>query len=82
MSFADSSVHVLQQKKGQQAETKPFTNFSVFHDNLITRLKLLSSIQTMFETKAKDLEGKYGEKVGELKRCVRLIRGGFGRELT
>jgi hypothetical protein len=27
------------QKKGNQAETKPFTNFSVFYDNLITRLK-------------------------------------------
>ncbi|KAJ2928159.1 hypothetical protein H1R20_g8932, partial [Candolleomyces eurysporus] len=55
-------------KKGQQAETKPFTNFSVFHDNLITRLKALSSIQSTFETKAKEIEGRYGEKVGELKR--------------
>lgn len=42
----------------------------MFHDNLITRLKVLSSIQTTFETKVKEIEGKYGEKIGELKRCV------------
>ncbi|KAJ2911777.1 hypothetical protein MD484_g8639, partial [Candolleomyces efflorescens] len=66
--YLERVVGVEKVKKGQQAETKPFTNFSVFHDNLVTRLKMLSSIQTMFETRAKDLEGKYGEKVGELKR--------------
>jgi hypothetical protein len=34
-----SQNHAISQKKGNQAEMKPFTNFSVFHDNLIKRLK-------------------------------------------
>ncbi|KAH9061156.1 hypothetical protein EDB87DRAFT_1612256 [Lactarius vividus] len=36
-------------KKGGQAETKPYTNFGIFHDNLISRLKSLSQIQLDFE---------------------------------
>ncbi|KAG1900115.1 uncharacterized protein F5891DRAFT_1128771 [Suillus fuscotomentosus] len=42
-------------KKGNQAETKPFTNFSVFHDNLITRLKALSQIQLDFEKRLAEM---------------------------
>jgi hypothetical protein len=56
------------QKKGNQAETKPFTNFSVFHDNLITRLKALSQIQLDFEKRVKDAEGKFTEKLAEMRR--------------
>ena len=37
----------------QKGETKPFTNFSVFHDNLISRLKSLSQIQLDFDKKCK-----------------------------
>ncbi|KAF8867925.1 hypothetical protein CPB84DRAFT_1741356 [Gymnopilus junonius] len=48
--------------------TKPFTNFSVFHDNLITRLKALSQIQTDFEKKCKDVEAKFAEKLGDMKK--------------
>jgi chromosome segregation ATPase len=55
-------------KKGNQAETKPFTNFSVFHDNLITRLKALSQIQLDFEKRVKDAEGKFTEKLAEMRR--------------
>lgn len=53
------------QKKG---ETKPFTNFSVFHDNLISRLKALSQIQLEFDKKCKDAESRYGEKFSDLKK--------------
>lgn len=58
----------VQQKKGGQAETKPFTNFSVFHDNLITRLKSLSQIQLQFDQRVKDAETRYAEKLGEIKK--------------
>jgi hypothetical protein len=37
------------EQKGAATETKPFTNFSVFHDNPVTRLKRLSQIQIDFE---------------------------------
>jgi len=54
------------QKKGNQAETKPFTNFSVFHDNLITRLKALSQIQLDFDKHVK--ETKFSEKLADTRR--------------
>ena len=55
----------LSQKK---PETKPFTNFSVFHDSLITRLKSLSQIQDNFEKRHKDLETKYTDKFSDLRK--------------
>jgi chromosome segregation ATPase len=56
------------QKKGNQAETKPFTNFSVFHDNLITRLKALSQIQLDFDKRVKEVEAKFTEKLADMRR--------------
>ncbi|KAF8891382.1 hypothetical protein BD779DRAFT_1514947 [Infundibulicybe gibba] len=55
-------------KKSGQAETKPFTNFSVFHDNLITRLKALSQIQLDFDKRVKEVEGRFTEKLVEMRR--------------
>ncbi|CAK5262180.1 unnamed protein product [Mycena citricolor] len=55
-------------KKGSQAETKPFTNFGVFHDNLISRLKTLSGIQSQFDKRVKDAEGRFGEKLKEMNK--------------
>ncbi|KAF5348402.1 hypothetical protein D9758_010890 [Tetrapyrgos nigripes] len=55
-------------KKGGQAETKPFTNFSVFHDNLITRLKALSQIQLDFDKRSKEIEGRFTEKLNDMRK--------------
>ncbi|KAF9528211.1 hypothetical protein CPB83DRAFT_814130 [Crepidotus variabilis] len=55
-------------KKAGQAETKPFTNFSVFHDNLITRLKALSQIQMDFEKRCKDTESRFTEKINDMRK--------------
>ncbi|KNZ75969.1 Anucleate primary sterigmata protein B [Termitomyces sp. J132] len=55
-------------KKGSQAETKPFTNFSVFHDNLITRLKALSQIQLDFERRCREAEGRFTDKLSDLRK--------------
>ena len=56
------------QKKSGQAETKPFTNFSVFHDNLITRLKALSQIQMDFDRRCKEIEGHFSDKLGDMRK--------------
>lgn len=56
------------QKKGGQAETKPFTNFGVFHDNLITRLKALSQIQMDFDKRCKEIEGRFTEKMNDMRK--------------
>ena len=63
---------ILQQKKHGQAETKPFTNFSVFHDNLITRLKALSQIQSEFEKRTKDAEQQYSDKLNDMRKQLDL----------
>ncbi|KAL0063667.1 hypothetical protein AAF712_009359 [Marasmius tenuissimus] len=55
-------------KKGGQAETKPFTNFGVFHDNLLSRLKTLSQIQAEFDKRCKEAEGRFMEKITEMKK--------------
>ncbi|KII89526.1 hypothetical protein PLICRDRAFT_160873 [Plicaturopsis crispa FD-325 SS-3] len=55
-------------KKGGQAETKPFTNFGVFHDNLITRLKALSQIQLDFDKRVKEAEAKFTDKLTEMRK--------------
>ncbi|KAI0052262.1 hypothetical protein FA95DRAFT_1533022 [Auriscalpium vulgare] len=57
-------------KKSGQAETKPFTNFGVFHDNLITRLKSLSQIQLDFDKRVKDAEMRYAEKMTEMRKSL------------
>ncbi|OBZ75317.1 Anucleate primary sterigmata protein B [Grifola frondosa] len=57
-------------KKNGQAETKPFTNFSVFHDNLITRLKALSQIQLDFDKRCKDAEGRYADKLNDMRKQI------------
>jgi len=56
------------QKKGNQAETKPFTTFSVFHENLITRLKALSQIHLDFDKRVKEAETKFSEKLADMRR--------------
>ena len=68
--LADADAH--QQKKHGQAETKPFTNFTVFHDNLITRLKALSHIQTEFEKRVKDADQRYSEKLADMRKQLDL----------
>ena len=65
--FSLSSKLCLQKKSGQ-AETKPFTNFSVFHDNLITRLKALSQIQMDFDRRCKDIETRFTEKLADMRK--------------
>ncbi|KAK2460714.1 hypothetical protein APHAL10511_007184 [Amanita phalloides] len=55
-------------KKGGQAETKPFTNFSVFHDNLISRLKALSQIQLDFDKRVKEAEARFTERLTETRK--------------
>ena len=59
---------IFLQKKSGQAETKPFTNFSVFHDNLITRLKALSQIQMDFDRRCKEIEARFTEKLGDMRK--------------
>ena len=56
------------EKENGAAETKPFTNFSVFHDNLISRLKALSQIQLDFDKRTKEAETRYVEKLSDMRK--------------
>ena len=72
LSFRLDGANKLIQKKHGQAETKPFTNFSVFHDNLITRLKALSQIQTDFEKRVKEAEQRYTDRLNDMRKQLDL----------
>lgn len=61
-------MYFIVQKKGSQAETKPYTNFNVFHDNLITRLKALSQIQMDFDKRCKEVEAKFNDKLNDMRK--------------
>lgn len=55
-------------RKRGEGDLKPFTNFAVFHDSLIARLRRVSDIQVQFEHKAKAIEDKFNDKFTALKR--------------
>lgn len=63
--YMDKILGVDKTKKG---ETKPYTNFGVFHDNLITRLKALVQIQLDFDRRCKEVEGRLVDKLAEMRR--------------
>ena len=52
----------------KKAETKPFTNFPVFHDLIMARLKDLVRISGDFERKSKEIETRYSEKLNEIRK--------------
>ena len=56
-------IFVLFTDKLQKGEAKPFTNFTVFHDNLISRLKALSQIQLEFDKRCKEAESKFQDRL-------------------
>ncbi|KAF9239075.1 hypothetical protein BU15DRAFT_88115 [Melanogaster broomeanus] len=66
--YMDKILGVDKTPKGNQAETKPFTNFNVFHDNLITRLKALSQIQLDFDKRVKEAEARFTEKLTDMRK--------------
>ncbi|EIN08103.1 hypothetical protein PUNSTDRAFT_69503 [Punctularia strigosozonata HHB-11173 SS5] len=66
--YLDKILGVDKTAKKGQAETKPFTNFGVFHDNLISRLKALSQIQITFEKRCKEAEARFTEKLTDMRK--------------
>lgn len=50
------------QRKPGHPEPKPFANFSVFHDSLISRLKGVNQIQLTFERRTKEIESNFGDQ--------------------
>jgi chromosome segregation ATPase len=55
-------------KRGAEADLKPFTDFAVFNDSLIARMRRVSDIQTQFEQRAKMIEDQFAEKLTAFKR--------------
>lgn len=51
----------LSQRKKEE-DTKPFTNFSIFHDSLLARLKRVGDLQIQFESRTREMESKMSER--------------------
>ncbi|KDE03126.1 hypothetical protein MVLG_06364 [Microbotryum lychnidis-dioicae p1A1 Lamole] len=56
------------QRKSAQAEPKPFTNFVIFHDSLISRLKSVNQLQVSFDRRTREIETKFSDQFAALKR--------------
>ncbi|KAG9049402.1 hypothetical protein FS837_010342 [Tulasnella sp. UAMH 9824] len=55
-------------KKGATTTTRPLTNFPVFHEELMSRLKAISQLTTDFEKRTKTIEQKFQEKFNDLRK--------------
>ncbi|GAA6058279.1 hypothetical protein JCM3770_002889 [Rhodotorula araucariae] len=47
---------------------KPFSNFPVFHERLLERLRAVTGLQHSFERRARELEARFAEQLQVLKR--------------
>ncbi|BGP43939.1 hypothetical protein JCM10449v2_007996 [Rhodotorula kratochvilovae] len=47
---------------------KPFSNFPVFHERLLERLRAVNGLQHSFERRTRELEARFVEQLGALKR--------------
>ncbi|SCV70616.1 BQ2448_3378 [Microbotryum intermedium] len=65
--YMDKIVGGSQRKSGQ-ADPKPFTNFVIFHDSLISRLKSVNQLQASFDRRAREIETKFSDHFAALKR--------------
>jgi hypothetical protein len=63
---------VVQRNAGQ--ETKPFTNFPVFHEKLMGRLKSVSQIQLDFDKRCKEAEARFAEKMAYVQFRVEWVQ--------
>ena len=52
----------------KKPETRPYTNFSVFHDLLMSRLKTLNQLATNFESRSKEIETRFTDKLAEIRK--------------
>ncbi|KAJ1309342.1 hypothetical protein OPQ81_006121 [Rhizoctonia solani] len=67
---------VLGEDKKRSGDGKPFTNFSVFHDRILERLRSLTMINTEFVKRSKELEAKLMGKIQDLnKQMESRMRG-------
>ncbi|KAG9014667.1 hypothetical protein FRB94_011845 [Tulasnella sp. JGI-2019a] len=55
-------------RKSMGSVTRPLTNFALFHEDLMSRMKALSHLTADFEKKCKVVEQRFAEKLAELKR--------------
>ncbi|SCZ97806.1 BZ3501_MvSof-1269-A2-R1_Chr7-2g09322 [Microbotryum saponariae] len=65
--YMDKIVGGSQRKSGQ-SELKPFTNFVIFHDSLISRLKSVNQLQVSFDRRTREIETKFSDQFAALKR--------------
>ncbi|KAH7317493.1 hypothetical protein B0J17DRAFT_724337 [Rhizoctonia solani] len=61
---------VLGEDKKRSGDGKPFTNFSVFHDRILERLRSLTMINTEFTKRSKELEAKLMGKIQDLNKSL------------
>jgi hypothetical protein len=53
----------MDKKKPAQADLRPHSNFAVFHDAIVSRIRNITQIQQLFDRKAREMESKFVEQI-------------------
>lgn len=53
----------MDKKRPTQADLKPHNNFAVFHDAIMSRIRVIVQVQQLFDRKAKDMEARFVEQI-------------------
>ncbi|QRW15481.1 microtubule organizer protein 1 [Ceratobasidium sp. AG-Ba] len=61
---------ILGVDKKRSGDTKPFTNFAVFHDRILERLRSLTLLNSEFTKRAKELETKLLGKIQDMNKSL------------
>ena len=66
-TFSGSRAHLpntTPQRKASTSEPpKPFSNFPIFHDRLLERLKGINQLHMLFERRTKELEERFVDQL-------------------
>ncbi|KAK4701233.1 MFS transporter, PHS family, inorganic phosphate transporter, partial [Phenoliferia sp. Uapishka_3] len=66
--YMDKMIGPEKSPRRSGSDPKPFTNFSVFHDSLIARLKSVNQVTLSFDRRTREIDTKFQEQFNTLKR--------------
>lgn len=54
----------------RQSDARPYNNFNAFHENIISKMRMVSSLQLKFDNRAKEIENTWLDKFAALRKQV------------
>ncbi|EOQ99612.1 hypothetical protein E3P92_00594 [Wallemia ichthyophaga] len=54
----------------KHSDARPYNNFNAFHENVISKMRKVSSLQLKFDSRAKEIESKWMDKFAALRKQI------------